>query len=112
MVERELMERLKQHIINSTAMLQRKSNDIAQGFVTDRFNPALLSDIVAFDEAIQLMLVQVFHSLDFLLSRLVPSQETGDLCRAVLGIRKNLTEQLQTFEMLAVSCGLCEPVSV
>jgi hypothetical protein len=112
MVESELLERLKTHIVHSTAMLQRKSNGIAMGFATDRFNPRLLGDIVAFDESVQLMLDQVFHSLDNLLSRLVPSQETGDLCRAVLGIRKNLTAQLHTFEHLAVACGLTPAVQI
>jgi hypothetical protein len=112
MIESEMLEKLKQHIVHSTAMLQRKSNQIALGFATDRYNPALLGEIVQFDEATQLMLDQVFHSLDSLLSRLVPSQETGDLCRAVLGIRKNLTEQLHGFEHLAVACGLTPAVEI
>ena len=112
MIESEALERLKAHIVHQTAMLQRKSNDIASGFVTDRFNPALIGEIVAFDESVQLMLDQVFDSLDRLLAKLLPSQETGDLCRAVIGIRKNLTEQLHTFEHLAVACGLTSAVEI
>jgi hypothetical protein len=112
MSDLDLLEKLKRHIICSTAMLQAKSNDIAIEFATNRLNPALLGDVVAFDEAVQMMLDQTFHSLDNLLSRIAPTQSTGDLCRALLGIRKNLTEQLHTFERLIVSCGLVEPVTV
>jgi hypothetical protein len=112
MIESEILEKLKAHIVASTAILQRRSNAIAMTFATDRFNPQLLGDVVAFDEAVQLMLDQTFHSLDNLLARLMPSEETKTLCCAVLGIRKNLTEQIALFEQLLVSCQLVEPVTV
>jgi hypothetical protein len=112
MIESELLEALTKHIYYSADTLGRKSTRIAHAFQADRNDPKLLADVVEFDEAVTLALDSIFKSTDDLLSTLLPSPATGDLCRLIIALRSNLSLQCRAFEEMCVISGLAPKVEI